>query len=88
MLHILLTAQFQEITNAEAVAWSSEHWRSAKKVFLKISRNSPENTSVKVSFLNKFQASNFFIKHLWWLLLYTFTFTIIGIQQDYNSKKE
>ena len=37
---------------AEAVA----QWCSVKKVFLKISLNSPENTCARVSFLIKLQA--------------------------------
>ena len=50
-----------------------------KKVFLKNSKNSQENTSARVSFLIKLQAlgllrSTLIIEHLWWLLLMAFFF--------------
>ena len=44
---------------------------SVKKVFLKISQNSQENTCARVSF--KFLRTPFFIEHLRWLLLHLST---------------
>ena len=67
-------------TNPTAVAWRC----LVKKVFLKIPRNSQENTCIRVSFLiklkrlwhncflvnfAKFLGTTFFIEHLQWLLL-------------------
>ena len=54
-----------------------------KKVFLKNSKNSQENTSARVSFLIKLQAlgllrSTLIIEHLWWLLLMAFFFFAKG----------
>ena len=63
---------------------------SVKKVLLKISQNSQENTCARVCFLVKLQNENltqvffvnfakfsrtaFFTKHLWWLLLTPVTY--------------
>ena len=59
----------------EAIVWKC----FVKKVFLKISQDSLENTCARGSFLNKvaglanfakFLRAPIFIEHLWWLFLH------------------
>ena len=71
MLNLNCSFIFLTIFFTKAVVWRC----SLKKVFLKISQNSQENTCVRVSFLIKLQASGkiskntFLTEQLRWLLL-------------------